>query len=192
MKTIIAQNNQTLFDIALQEMGDIGGVFDILDVNPYLRLDMSIPAGTKVLVPDTVINPQVTDYLSRNGVKPASGLGEEVILNLPDMTKIVQKLAYDLSGGNKAFEGIRLWNLKDKVTVQVNYTSVSNTLVNIILEESLDGINYSDIIGAFFTINQAAPSHTFNMLGIQTNYIRLRVSLGGATTGTIDEVIFKV
>ena len=192
MKTIIAQNNQTLFDIALQEMGDVSGVFDILDVNPYLRLDMAIPAGTKVLVPDTIINSQVQDYLSRNNIKPASGLGEEVTLNLSDMTEITQKLTYDLAGGNKTFEGIRLWNLKDKLTVQVNYSSVSSALVDAILQESLDGINFNNIAGASVTIVKTDPSYTFNLTGLLTNYVRLKITLGEATTGTIDEVIFKV
>ena len=190
MKTIIAQNNQTLFDIALQEMGDVSGAFDILDSNPYLRLDMAIPAGTKVLVPDTIINSQVQDYLSRNNIKPASGLGEEVILNLEDMTEIVQKLAYDLTGGDKAFEGMRLWNLKDKLTVQVNYTGVSSAMVNMVLQGSLDGINYNDIEGAGLVNTDA--SYTFSLTGLMTNYVRLNINLGEASTGTIDEVIYKV
>lgn len=192
MKTIIAESDQTIADIALQEMGDVAGEFEILDLNPYLRLDMSIPAGTKVLVPDKIINAQVVDYYTRNSIKPASGLGEEIELNLEDMTFITQKLEYDLSGGDKEFDGIRLWNLEDKLTVQVNYTGITSSLVSIALSQSLDGLSYSPVPGGEYTLDPAAPSHTFNVIALQTNYVRAEVVLQEASGGTINTIIFKV
>lgn len=201
MKTITAQTGQTLFDIALQTMGDVLGAFDILNMNAFLRLDMSIPAGTKVFVPDTVINPQVVDYYTRNNIVPASGLGEEVTLNIEDMINIVQTLNYQIGYGDKAFDGVRLWNLKDILTVQVNYSNISGlpgfmptstTGVHIYIEQSLDGELYSPVADATCVLDPALLSHTFNIEGLQTNYVRARFTRdNGDLTGTIDEIIFR-
>lgn len=192
MKTIIAESGQTIADIAIQEMGDVAGSFDILDLNPYLRLDMAIPAGTPVFVPDTVINAQVVDYYTRNGIKPASGLGEEIELNLEDMTYVTQKLNYNLAGGDHEFDGIRLWNLKDKLTVQVNYTGVTSNKVSVALSQSLDGLTYDPVPGGQYTLDQTKESHTFNVIALQTNYVRAEVILLESSAGTIDSIVFKV
>ena len=191
MKTITAEANQTVFDIAIQDMGSVEGVFDILEANAFLRLDMSIPAGTKVLVPDTVIDADVVDYLSRNGFKPASGLGEEVNLTDEDMIRIEQITAYNLTGGNKSFDGKRLYNLREIFSVQINFTNVSLACTAYI-EQSLDGINYNPIEDANQVIPTGSGSITFNLDGLVTDYCRIRIELSGATTGTIDLIYWRV
>jgi hypothetical protein len=192
MKVVTAVNNQTLYDIALQEMGSIEGVFDILIENPFLRLDMAMSAGTKVLVPEKVISAQVVDYLERNNIKPIRGLGEQITINLEDMINITQSPRYNLSLGARIFDGVRLWNLVEKLSVQINYSGISSDKVIVALEQSLDGLQYDTIQGASSILDKNADSHTFNLLGILTNYVRLRVDPGEATTGMINEIIFRV
>jgi len=198
MKTITALNGQTICDIALQEMGDVSGSFDILAINPYLRLDMSIPAGTIVFVPETVINAQVVDYYTRNGIKPVSGLGEEITLNTQDMTYMTQRLDYNLADGDKEFEGVRLWNLSGKVTIQINYHGITNENVMVLIQQSLDGISYDTIHRGDYILIPDLPSHVFNVLHLKTNYVRVKVVsvevLGVPTevTGVIDSIIWKV
>ncbi len=192
MRVIIAENNQTLWDIALQAMGDVAGVFDILNLNPFLRLDMAIPAGTEVLVPDTVINSQVANYYTLNQIVPVSGLGEEVELSNQDLIFIKQTLNYMLAGGNHEFDGIRLWNLYEKMTIQINYSAVTSESVRVFLEQSLDGLAYDTIIDAEFTLDPEKVSHTFNVLGLLANYVRLRVECIEATEGKLNEIIFRV
>lgn len=198
MKSIIAQSGQTLFDIALQAMGDVSGVFDILAVNAFLRLDMAIPEGTVVFVPDMVINAQVVDYYERNGIVPVSGLGEEVTLNSEDMINIKQDLNYSVSGGNKIFDPVRLWNLKNYLTVQVNYSNLQGTPVDsgdgahIQLDQSLDGVIFSPIAGASVTLDVSLSSCTFNLTDLQTNFVRARLTLDIQMTGKIDEIIYRV
>jgi len=198
MKTITAQTGQTICDIALQEMGDVSRSFDILAINPYLRLDMSIPAGAIVFVPETVINSQVVDYYIRGGIKPVSGLGEEISLNIPDMTYITQKLDYDLAGGDKEFEGIRLWNLSGKVTIQINYHGITAENIRVAIQQSLDGISYDTIYRGEYLLIPTLPSHVFNVLHLKTNYVRVEVVIVpviGVSTevaGVIDEIIWKV
>jgi hypothetical protein len=190
MKTVIAQAGQTLFDIALQEMGSVEGVFDILDSNPFLRLDMAIPAGTKVLVPDTVLQPGIVDYYTRNSIHPASGLGEVITLTEEDMINITQTVDYDLTGGDTTFDGVRLWNLREEVTAQIDYTGIDPSDVEVFVEQSLDGIEYSPITGANAVLYDTKLSHTFNILGLITNYCRIRVEVV-AGAGTIDEITWR-
>ena len=191
MKTIIALSGQTLFDIALQEMGSIEGVFDILDANAFLRLDMAIASGTKVLVPDKIINSAVLDYYTRNNIKPVSGIGEEISITQQDMIQIKQVVDYDLADGDNSFEGVRLANLGDELSVQINYADLAGN-VGVYVEQSLDGINYSSIIGATFQLDEAVTTHTFNISGLVTNFVRLRINVLTTATGTIDELIWRV
>jgi len=198
MKSIIAQSGQTLFDTALQAMGDVSGVFDILALNAYLRLDMAIPAGTVVFVPDAVINAQVVDYYERNGIVPVSGLGEEVTLNIEDMINIKQSLDYLVSLGPKSFDPVRLWNLKDVLTLQVNYSNLEGTPTeagqgaHISLEQSLDGTNFSPIAGATVLLDVSLSSYTFNLTNLQTNFVRARLALDIQMTGIINNIIYRV
>ena len=192
MRVIIALENQTLWDLALQAMGDVAGVFDILALNPFLRLDMAIPAGTEVLVPDQVINTQVFDYYSRNDIHPVSGLGEEVVLTDDSLIYMKKTLNYSLSGGNATFDGVRLWNLYEKITIQVNYSSVTSDSVRVFLEQSLDGLQYGIIRDADSTLDPTKVSHTFNVLGLCSNYVRLRVECAAQTVGILNEIIFRV
>jgi hypothetical protein len=77
MKSITAQSGQTVFDIALQELGSIEGVFDLLEANPDLQLDSAVVVGTSVKKPTPVIDLRVAEYYSRNGITPVSEIGQE-------------------------------------------------------------------------------------------------------------------
>ena len=190
MKTVIALQDQTLFDIALQEMGSIEGVFDILAANAFLRLDMAIAAGTNILVPKTVINASVVDYYQRNNIRPVSGLGEEISISQDNMIQIKQIVAYDTAGGNKSFDGVRLANLGDELSVQINYTALTGT-VTVYVEQSLDGVAFSPIANALVQLDGSKTTHTFNISGLVTDFTRILLEAIGAT-GTIDEILWRV
>jgi len=190
MKEIIAESGQTVFDIATQEMGSVQGVFDILDANAFLRIDQSIPAGTVVLVPDTVINAGIVDYYTRNNIKPVSGLGEEITLNQEEMINITQDVAYDLSDGNTSFDGVRLANMGDELSVQINYTDLDGDVI-VYVEQSLDGTNFSAIEQANYHLVEGDTVHTFNINALVTNFARIRVEISGSATGTVDTIIYR-
>ncbi len=190
MKTVTAIANQTVWDIALQEMGDIVGAFDIMAQNAFIRPDTELTVGQLVLVPDTVIGAGVVDYFTRNNIKPVSGLGEKIALQSEDMIQIKQLVDYNLAGGDKSFDGVRLPNLGDELSVQINYTVLTGE-VGVYVEQSLDGISFSAITGAVFQLDGSKPSHTFNIAGLVTDFTRIRLDVSGAT-GTIDELIWRV
>lgn len=76
MKSITAKAGQTIFDISLQELGSIEGVFGLLEANSELQLDIAIPVGTKVKKPTPAIDLRVAEYYSRNGIAPVSDVAD--------------------------------------------------------------------------------------------------------------------
>lgn len=192
MKTVVSEANQTVWDIALQELGSAEGAFDILSANAFLRFDYSLPAGVKIFIPDGLVRkPDVVDYYVKNNIHPATGDGQLAVISQENMIRIEQTTAYDLAGGNKSFDGKRLYNLQEMLSVQVNFTNVS-LAGTAYIEQSLDGINYDPIVDASQAIPAASGSITFNLDGLVTDYCRVRWAQAGATTGTIDSIIWRV
>jgi hypothetical protein len=76
MRTIIAAQGQTVWDIALESMGTCEAVFDIIKLNSTLRPDQELEIGTEVIVPDTPTNPLVVAYYTANNIKPVSGIAQ--------------------------------------------------------------------------------------------------------------------
>ncbi len=190
MKTVTAIANQTVWDISLQEMGDASGAFEIMGINAFIRPDMALSVGQPVLVPDTVINASVVDYYTRNNSKPVSGLGEAIELTITDMINVTQNIAYDFSDGNEQFAGVRLSNMGDELSLQLNYTDLTGDVI-VYVEQSLDGINYSPISGAFYELDPSEDSHTFNFVDLVTNFCRVRLEAAGGATGTLDTITWR-
>lgn len=60
MRTYITRENQTMFDIAIQELGNVEAVYDILTAN-NLVTDSVLAAGQPVVIPNSgVSNDSVT------------------------------------------------------------------------------------------------------------------------------------
>ncbi len=74
MRTINIRQNQTLFDIALQECGNQSAAIDIALLNG-IDITESPPFGTTLLLPD-VINRRVLKYYQDNNIQPATKLPE--------------------------------------------------------------------------------------------------------------------
>jgi hypothetical protein len=55
MKTYITRENQTMFDIAIQELGNVEGLYDILTAN-NLTTDTILSAGQPVVIPNSGVS----------------------------------------------------------------------------------------------------------------------------------------
>lgn len=204
MESVTAHSGQTVFDIALREMGSIAGVFDLLEANPELQLDLAVPAGTKVKKPAIVVNSLVAGYYARNAVSPVSGMGEEVQLTDKDIIMVTQNLGYDLADGDCEFGRVRLYNLRERLTVQVNYTGIGDgdlshdppldwsQKVLLSIDQSLDGANFSAVPWSNVYLSPSVGTHTYNIIGLLTNYVRACVCLDGPSKGIINQIIWKV
>lgn len=190
MKYVVARRNQTLWDIAVQEIGDVSAAFQLADLNPLLQLDMAIPTGYKVHLPETIVKPHIVDYFKVNKIYPVSGLGEEVNINNDDMAIVRQPVNYNLSGGNQEFPAIRL--LRDRFTVQINYSGVTSQMVTLFIDQSNDGESFSQAPKAFYNIDPDCPNHTFDYIGLNATFARIRIELSEESEGKIDEIIWRL
>jgi len=190
MKYVLAKRDQTLWDIAVQEIGDVSVAFQLADLNPLLQLDMAIPTGYKVHLPETIVKPHIVDYFKVNKIYPVSGLGEEVEINNDDMAIVRQLVNYDLSGGDHEFPKVRL--LRDRFTVQANYSGISSRSVKIYIDQSNDGEAWSQAPLAQYTLNPDCPNHMYNYIGLNATFARIRIHLSEVSSGKIDEIIWKL
>lgn len=189
MSNLQAYQHQSPFDLAIQEYGSIEGIFDLLAANPGLEFDSDIASGTVLKLEGEIVNQAVVDYYENNNIKPATGNIEGLIeFTKDDGGMITKAYNYNLAGGSNTFDGVRLFNLYKDVSIQINYTAI-NTGVKVYIETSLDGVNFSPIPDADYTLDNTRPSHTFLLLGLTVAYIRLRVDNGAA--GTIDKMIIE-
>ncbi len=75
MKEITVLNNQSLFDISVQEYGTIEGVFEIALANGLSVTD-KLTVGQKLKIPEidpALIQTEIVDYYRRNDIHPATG-----------------------------------------------------------------------------------------------------------------------
>jgi hypothetical protein len=184
--------DQSVFDIALQATGSVEGVFDLLKANTGLQLDSHIAPGTILQLPGEAVKQEIVDYYAKNNIKPATGN----IAGLPEYMKeeemIKVQYNYDLTGGSKALEGVRLYNLNGNMTVQINYEALNADDVSVSLEMSLDGFNYSAIPEASYQLDKSLQSHSFIFYGFWTSYIRLKVDVGSANAGKITDMLIQL
>ena len=191
MKKIKAVSGQTLFDIAIQEQGSIEGIFDILDLNPGMLLDKALHAETIVFIPDSIIDPKVVDYLALNNIKPVSSIGEEQIITQDDMNNITQDLNYNIAGGEKEFPGVRLFFLHDMLTVQIAYSDITADTVVVSVDQSLDGVHWTTIPYVSQVLDKTEQAHTFNIVGLLTDFVRIHITTPDFSEGTLISVTWK-
>lgn len=78
MRTISVKKDQSLFDIALQEYGDVEGVFWLVTDNKLNGVTSNVFKDQELLIRDEVINRNMKEYLSQFDiatVKGARGIG---------------------------------------------------------------------------------------------------------------------
>jgi len=83
MKTVTTLDNQALIDIAMQELGDVERVNEIMLLND-LPLTANLTAGTILFVPDfNLTKRRVVNLFSKKSLAPASLDDEDDLIRLP-------------------------------------------------------------------------------------------------------------
>ena len=75
MKTVTVLNNQSLWDISVQEYGTVEAVFELARANDMGVTDL-LTAGQELVLPEVdkkIIKPEVVAYYRRNGLHPVTG-----------------------------------------------------------------------------------------------------------------------
>jgi hypothetical protein len=78
IKTVKVLQGQSIFDIAIQELGSAEGAFDLAVLNGISITDELTP-GQELALP-TVVNKQIASYYANKGLKPATAL---TLTNMP-------------------------------------------------------------------------------------------------------------
>ncbi|MBP2833503.1 hypothetical protein J8281_15010 [Aquimarina sp. U1-2] len=77
MATIKPQENQTIFDIALQEYGGVEGIFSLLDDNGFYQVDRELSVYEDLRINSSPTRRDIKAfYVSRN-ILPANGISKE-------------------------------------------------------------------------------------------------------------------
>ena len=74
MRSVISKPGQSIWDIAIRYMGGVESVFTILELNPSLSVDLTIPNETEIFLPDKADNQRVVDYYELNNIQPSTGI----------------------------------------------------------------------------------------------------------------------
>jgi hypothetical protein len=193
MRTIVSVAGQTVFDVAVQEMGSPEGVWDILELNPLLRMDILIPVGTTVYLPDTVIKPAMVDYYDRNELKPVSDSGAEVVY-IEKNADIIQLVDYGVSGGTAYFNGIGSFLLNPIKSVIVEYSLDQDygTPIPCWLEKSTDGSTWSKIDGTDAVLALEDSLYTYELTDVEATFIRFCIETESVEVpGVISKITYK-
>jgi len=78
MIRITVTNNQSVWDLAIEQYGSVDGIKQLILDNPTkINFNDPVPAGTQLLVREDLIptfNKPVVDYLSKKGIRLATAV----------------------------------------------------------------------------------------------------------------------
>ncbi len=74
MQTIKVKQNQTLMDVALQEYGDVFGVFWLVEDNQLNGITANIHQGEELLIREQKMNKRMVDYLRPHEIATGEGV----------------------------------------------------------------------------------------------------------------------
>jgi hypothetical protein len=165
MRKVTAQRGQTVFDIAIQEMGSIEGVINILTMNTGIEMDEAIATGTVLYLPDAPLKPKIAEYYKKKLIVPVSANeAKEASVN-QDVNIVID--------GTKYSDSILVSGLSGYCDVEI--TTGSSTFVNTIefsMYTSWDGVTWAIVAGS--TQNLALGTvNTYPISFAEGEYVKL-------------------
>lgn len=71
-RIIIVEENQSIFDIALQEYGAAEAVTQLVSGNNLDSVNVDVETNTELVITDNIINKDVVNLYIKKNIKPAS------------------------------------------------------------------------------------------------------------------------
>ena len=180
---------QTIFDVALEQYGTVAPAILLAETN-------SIGVGavlnnTPLTLIDFEADRLVKQYYERHNIKPSSAVDYDVAeyIELINSNMTTQNLDYTILEGTGILPAVKLDNLYKALTIQINYSINQPVLLR--LQQSLDGSEWSEILGTETTIDSTDRSFTYNIIDLMTNYVRIEIVSSGYA-GVIETIIYKV
>jgi len=177
MRTVIAQRGQTVFDIAMQEMGSIEGLFKIMAMNPGMRMDEAIATGTVVILPDKPLKSRIADFYKNKGIKPISGWVQNTV-------NINQDVAIAIDGTTYS-DAIATPDLSNYLTIAITtHDALVTGSIIVAVYSSFDNKLWAPV-GSEVTLGDETPINTPFAEG---EFIKLRFREAIATTNSITNI----
>lgn len=181
MKEVEVKQGQSLFDVAIQHCGGLGSVFAIAKANNLMPTAM-LKAGQSITVPEAE-NKKVAAHYSENGIVPATfqtAINEP--LNNEEMSLKTKLMNYDLSEGDVETEGIQMDGQNAVAELVIDDLTGD---MDAKLQQSIDGVNWSDIEDSELAISEGDTTATWDISLIpRGTLVRVSVTTDG-NTGTI-------
>lgn len=102
---------------------------------------------------------------------------------ISDVTK--KSVPYNISGGNSSWISSDIGFAKF-VGVQVNGVNVSAADTIVKIQDSIDGINFTDITGASITLASGSSSNMYRISNFSGRFVKAVLVVGSSVVGTIE------
>lgn len=166
MRKVTSQRGQTVFDIAIQEMGSIEGVINILTLNAGIEMDEAIATGTVLYLPDAPLKPKIAEYYKKKLIVPVSANEAKVASVNQDVDIVLDAIKYSdaiLVSGLSGFCDIEITTANAIVVDTVEFSMYT----------SWDGITWTLVTDS--TQNLAAGTvNTYTISFAEGEYVKLR------------------
>ncbi len=173
MARIKSQENQSIFDIALQEYGSLEGLFNLLDDNEKIQVDAALSVYNDIEIKQAPVRREIKDFYLSRGVLPATSATTDVFGLLNEMPEKPQGISYMEIENDfvvcppniLSTEGVMVLEGR----LQVLGGTVANNALNGALAYRIAGTDASFQFIEFTNVTRVEPAFTLEVLP-NTNY----------------------
>lgn len=97
-----------------------------------------------------------------------------------------QTLNHLISAGNKTFPSVPAKG--NNATIQIFYKDLNAADITLSVEQSTGTSKFDIITGVSKQLDSTLTSHTFNIIGINTDLIQVALDVGAGTLGEIERI----
>jgi len=101
-------------------------------------------------------------------------------------TKITCNL--NIADGDTYLDYVQVPDGSMNLTAQFSYSGLDDN-VTVSLQQSLDGSNYDNVVD--MVLDKDDTSATLNVMNVLTTWVRFKITVGNAKTGTIKDCYFS-
>jgi len=94
----------------------------------------------------------------------------------------------DIADGNAFLDYVQVPDGALNITAQLSYAGLDEN-VTVTLQQSLDGANFDNVVD--MVLDKDDTSATLNVMNVLSTWIRFKLTVNDATTGTIKDCYFS-
>jgi hypothetical protein len=103
-------------------------------------------------------------------------------------SRIKQAINHQISSGSADFQSVK--SQSKCVGIQINYVGLDREDATVSVQQSNDDKQFNVISNASKALQSALPSHTFTVVDVCADEMRVTLDIGTATTGSITDIFW--